>query len=109
MLTNLLEIIESEGDVSVLRVNRSLLSTPAVRAVCDRLDLLADTGSRKLHLDFGRVEYVTPAGLGLLLDLHARLRAAGGGLRLCDAGACFDLMRLSGLPDACPAGMSQPA
>jgi hypothetical protein len=105
---NLLEEIDAEGDVSVLRITTPVLSTRAAEAVCGRLSRLAsETGRRKLHIDFGRVEYLTGSGLSKPLGLHAHLRAAGGGLRLCNAEGCLAPTRLSGVPDAYAAGMNQ--
>jgi anti-anti-sigma factor len=49
---------------------------------CSELaEQLADLGDRDVYLDCSEVQYITAAGLGLLVRLHARLAAAGR--RLC--------------------------
>jgi len=48
---------------------------PEVEAVFDRV-----TGS--CTVDLGALEYISSAGLGVLLAAHKRLSEAGGGLRL---------------------------
>ena len=51
-----------------------------------RLLGLAYAGERRLVLDFGGVEYISSAGLRVLLLVVKRLRAAGGELVLCTLG-----------------------
>ena len=48
-------------------------------------------------LDFQDLEYISSAGLGVLLALHKRLLAAGGGLRLIHVNRhIHDIFRFSG-------------
>jgi anti-anti-sigma regulatory factor len=95
----LLEEIDAEDDIGVFRLLKGVLSTEAAQAVCMELSRLASaTGRTRLHLDFGGVEYLGAPGLVQFLALHAQLRAAGGGLRLCNAEGCLDLDRLSDFP-----------
>src|SRR5262245_54790020 len=92
----LLEEIDAEGDVSVLRLHQVILCPRVAHAVCAELTRLAiEAGRSKLHLDFGGVEYLAAAALGKLLALHAALQMIGGGLRLCSAEGGLDLDRLS--------------
>jgi anti-sigma B factor antagonist len=49
------------------------------RAALDRLE-------GRVVLDCRRLDYLSSAGLGLLLQTHRRLHAAGGGLRLVGVG-----------------------
>src|SRR5262245_39837409 len=105
----LLEEVHAEAEVSVWRLTRPCLSTQAAQVVCEELSRLAgESGRWELSLDCGGVEYLAFDGLGRLLELDARLRAAGGGLRLCDAAGCLELDRLGGLRDG-PQGPGQPA
>jgi anti-anti-sigma factor len=48
-----------------------------------RLLPLVDRGERRLVVDFGGVEYISSAGLRVLLALAKRMRDVKGGLVLC--------------------------
>ncbi len=79
------------------------------QAVGDELLRLADTaGAAELRLDLCALEYLSSAGLGKLLVLYKRLRAAGGRLSFCKVRPVvyevFEVTRLTGLFDVCPAG-----
>ena len=57
------------------------------------LDALADPGP----IDMSGLEYISSAGLGVLLRTHKRLMASGGKLRLVNVGNhIFDIFRYSG-------------
>jgi anti-anti-sigma factor len=57
------------------------------------LDALADPG----EIDLSGLEYISSAGLGVLLRTHKRLMGAGGRLRLVNVGNhIFDILRYSG-------------
>ena len=45
-----------------------------------------DTGERHLVIDLGGIEYISSAGLRVLLLVAKRVRAAGGDLVLCALG-----------------------
>lgn len=57
------------------------------------LDALADPGA----IDLAALEYISSAGLGVLLRTHKRLMASGGKLHLLNVGNhIFDIFRYSG-------------
>jgi anti-anti-sigma factor len=57
------------------------------------LDALADPGA----IDMAALEYISSAGLGVLLRTHKRLMASGGKLHLTNVGNhIFDIFRYSG-------------
>ena len=57
------------------------------------LDALADPG----EIDLAGLEYISSAGLGVLLRTHKRLMASGGRLRLVNVSHhIFDIFRDSG-------------
>lgn len=60
--------------------------------------LLAAAGEQRLVLDLGEVEYMSSAGLRVLLKLARRMKDAGGELLLCALGEpvrqVFDLAGL---------------
>ena len=107
---DLVKEIRAIGDVSVLRLGRLILSTPVAEAVCAELyRLVSESGRRKLRLDFSGVEYLSGTALSMLLDLHAHLRAGGGGLFFDNAEAGLALTRLSGVRDAYQFGVASSA
>jgi anti-anti-sigma regulatory factor len=65
--------------VPVLPFPDTVLSEEGARAVARSA---RQAGWPEVALDLGRVSRPTAAGLGRLVALHARLRAAGGGLTL---------------------------
>jgi anti-anti-sigma regulatory factor len=62
-----------------------------------------------LHLDFGNIETLSAAMLGLLVALHIELRSLGRGLVLFNLSAriyeIFQAMELTQLLDIRPAGL----
>lgn len=56
-------------------------SSPEIRAALDRA---VDDGASKLLLDFEGVDFVSSAGLRVLLAMAKRLQKSGGGLRVCN-------------------------
>ena len=66
-------------------------------AQCDKAQQFLDAAGTPSVLDFGGLEYISSAGLGVLLALHKRLLAAGGGLRLVNVNShIHDIFRFSG-------------
>jgi anti-anti-sigma factor len=55
-------------------------SAPALRAALDRLDA---AGERLIVVDLGGVDYISSAGLAVLLWLAKHLRETGGALAIC--------------------------
>ena len=57
------------------------------------LDALPDPGA----IDLSKLEYISSAGLGVLLRTHKRLMASGGKLRLHNVGNhIYDIFKYSG-------------
>ena len=54
-------------------------------------------GKQKLVLDFAKLDYISSAGLGVLLRAHKKAMAEGGKLRLVKVNHhIFDIFRYSG-------------
>jgi anti-sigma B factor antagonist len=71
------------GEVTVVcfQQPRVTLDEETAHAVSDELRNLAEEATRSMvFFDFGGVHYLTSTMLGVLIDLHKRLRAAGGQL-----------------------------
>ena len=56
-----------------------------------------DAANAMHTFDFGKLEYISSAGLGVLLKAHKRLMATGGRLRLINVNShIHDIFRYSG-------------
>lgn len=74
--------VEEVGPVSVLRFEGNLDTNTAPEAQ-DRLDELIGAGVKKLLVDFKALDYISSAGLRVLLATAKRLGTEGGALRIC--------------------------
>ncbi|MGH8122548.1 MAG: STAS domain-containing protein [Rudaea sp.] len=67
-------------------------------AQCGKAQAFLDAANAADAFDFGRLEYISSAGLGVLLKAHKRLLASGGRLRLINVNShIYDIFRYSGL------------
>jgi len=71
-----------EGVVTVVGVDGNLDTNTAPEAQ-RHLDGLQDGGVQKILVDFTDVDYVSSAGLRVLLATAKRISASGGSLRIC--------------------------
>jgi len=78
-----MEIIEREhGDIRVLNyVGRLDTNTTPDAEV--QINGLLDSGASKLLINFQQLDYISSAGLRLLLATAKRLKASSGDLRIC--------------------------
>jgi len=66
-------------------------------AQCDKAQQFLDAAGTPKTFDFRALEYISSAGLGVLLKLHKRLLASGGRLRLINvSNHIYDVFRFSG-------------
>ena len=66
-------------------------------AQCAKAQAFLDAADAPREFDFARLEYISSAGLGVLLKAHKRLMAAGGRLRLVNVNNHVnDIFRYSG-------------
>jgi anti-anti-sigma factor len=66
-------------------------------AQCDKARAFLDAAGAARVFDFRGLEYISSAGLGLLLSVHKRLAASGGRLRLVNVSHhLYDIFRFSG-------------
>jgi anti-sigma B factor antagonist len=75
---------EEFGGVLVIRLNTCVLrGEEDIVRLFAQVDSLIEAHGRRLVLDLMRVEAFSSYGIGKLLGVHKRLRAAGGRLALC--------------------------
>ena len=78
-----MEITTTEtGDVSVLDIQGHLDTNTSPEAET-AINALIDAGTSKILIDFGALEYISSAGLRVLLATAKKLKAAGGDLKIC--------------------------
>jgi anti-anti-sigma factor len=87
---------ETAGDVTVVHVEGNLDTNTAPDAQ-QRLDALLDEGSSKLLVDFEALEYISSAGLRVLLSTAKRLSASGGSMHISGLNETVDeIFEISG-------------
>ena len=74
--------IDRSGDVSIVRVQESRLTYPALASFFAAVRDLVEGGARKVLIDLSSVAYVDSASIGCLMDVHRLLQEKGGALRL---------------------------
>jgi anti-anti-sigma factor len=99
--------VNTVGDVKWVRFTEEDLGDRHIHAIGEQLFLLADdVGKHKLHLDFGKVNFLTGGGLGKLITLHKKVERAGSQLALCNVDArlyeVFEVTRLTQILDVRP-------
>ena len=74
--------VSVNGSVTVVGFEGNLDTNTAPEAQ-ERLDELASEGVGKILVDFADLDYISSAGLRVLLATAKKLRGSGGNLRLC--------------------------
>ena len=74
---------KAANDAAVLVIEGRLDAKTAPDAQTHFIQTI-DGGERKVVIDLARVDYVSSAGLRVLLIAAKRLKAAGGELRICN-------------------------
>jgi anti-anti-sigma factor len=72
----------TENGVTLVALAGSLDSNTSPQAQ-QALDAMLAGGARKMVVDFTALDYISSAGLRILLGTAKRLSGAGGALRLC--------------------------
>lgn len=70
------------GDVNVIEVVGHLDTNTSPEAE-SAINTLIESGSRKLLINFKALEFISSAGLRVLLATAKKLRASGGDLKIC--------------------------
>lgn len=76
---------------------RVLFSGRLDAAQCAKAQAFLDAATDPREFDFAGLEYISSAGLGVLLRAHKKVMASGGKLRLVNVNNhIFDIFRYSG-------------
>lgn len=74
--------IRDLNDVKIVRFSGSLTTTTSPQAQ-ERLDGMLAQGCGKILLNFENLEFISSAGLRVLLMLAKNLKKTGGSMRVC--------------------------
>ena len=72
----------NRDDVTVVQIQGNL-DTGTAPAAEENLQGLIDDGRLKILVDFSTLDYISSAGLRVLLSTSKKLRSSGGEIRLC--------------------------
>lgn len=72
---------EVRGDALILRPKKRIDSSTA-KSFEEQANVLVDAGPKKVVIDFSEVDYISSAGLRVVLTTAKRVKAAGGALTL---------------------------
>ena len=85
-----------EGEVKVVELEGNI-DTNTSPTVQDHLTVLINKGSSKILINFEKINYISSAGLRILLATAKQLRANQGDLRLCNLNqGVQDVFEISG-------------
>lgn len=87
---------EKNDDVLVIRLKGRLDAITSVEAEKRVLESI-DKGDKKLLLDFLNIEYISSAGMRMLLSIAKKMRSVSGKLVLCSVNTrVMDVLKMSG-------------
>ena len=92
--------VEDVGDIAVVNfVDKKILDEQNIQMIGDDLFRLVDElGRRKVLLNFSKVEFMSSAALGKIIQLHRKLQGVQGKLVLCSiAKDIYDVFRITKL------------
>tara|TARA_B100000989_G_C19361786_1_gene393597 strand:- start:128 stop:472 length:345 start_codon:yes stop_codon:yes gene_type:complete len=88
--------IEESGDVKIFRIDGRLDATSAPKLE-NALEQACSKGFLKIILDLADMEYLSSAGIRLILSLTKKLDNLNGGLRLCSISEdVMEIIKMAG-------------
>lgn len=70
--------VRTQGDVTILDLEGTLVLGPPVSTFRDQLQDLVETGQKKILINLTRVSFVDSSGIGAMVGAHTSLESAGG-------------------------------
>ena len=99
-------VSETTDNVTVVRLEGNLDTNTSTEAQ-DYLNKAIDDGATKVVVTFDKVDFVSSAGLRVLLVTAKRLSGTGGSLRVCGlnetVNEVFEISGFSTILSVCPA------
>lgn len=74
--------IEDQGPIKIVRVEGRLDAT-TVPVLEKKLSQLIEAGHKKILVDFGRIDYLSSAGMRLLLSVTKKIKSKEGKIVMC--------------------------
>lgn len=74
--------VKQVNGISVMRLEGNLDTNTAPQAQ-EQIDQLIDGGSTKVLINFEKLNYISSAGLRVLLTTSKKLKASSGDLKIC--------------------------
>ncbi len=87
---------------SVVRVQGRLdtATAPSLETTCSEL---IGSGAKRVVIEMAQLEYLSSAGIRVVLAAAKRLQAGGGQLTVCGAkGIVLETLQVSGIPEIIP-------
>lgn len=87
---------------SVVRLEGRLdtATAPSLETTCSKL---IASGAKRIVIDMAQLEYLSSAGLRVMLAVAKQLQAGGGRLTVCGAeNIVLETLQLSGIPEIIP-------
>jgi len=95
---------EIQGDIDIVCLN-GRIDAQSAPGVNQEIGTILDGGKNKMLIDFKSLEYISSAGLRVLIIVAKRLKAAQGSLLLCNLGEniyeVFDVSGFTAIFDIC--------
>ncbi len=96
MSTGLNIHIEQDQGVSLVRIE-GRLDAASASLLERKLTELIDGGKSRLVIDFAKVDYLSSAGMRLLLSTTKKLKSGDGGLHLCSVSEeVMEIIKMAG-------------
>jgi anti-sigma B factor antagonist len=75
--------LTANGDVTVLHILESRLIYESLDPIQAKFVDLVESGTRKIVIDFAKVDYLDSFAVGFIMDMYRRVNNHNGVLKLC--------------------------
>jgi len=102
-----LEITQREvNGIYLLALKGRLVLGEESNGLRTTIDNLLASGATRMVINLEQVHHVDSAGLGALIEMHRKIKAKGGGIKLCNLGPnltrALEIARLLPIFETCP-------
>ena len=98
-MSNMLQVGGTDGFLEVSFIEKNILDESNIQQIGRELDAaVGETKAPKLILDFGNVEHLSSAALGILITMNKKVQDLGGGMSLANIRpAIFEIFKITRL------------